>query len=516
MQRGLLISRSAVETKDIEMITRRLNTLYSLFTHAMTQLGAAANIYSKLCSRREKRRVALLDYWGTLPDDWAEYMGIKQFFELRLAPDRAARGIPLELFDIDADLDSPMTNLMYELFMACKKGIFGGKHRYRYWGNFCFSRGTLGRYDDISPNDIEGLRDVREAVLASDLDEFMPCKRTALRLASAQPWVLNHRTPVIQHLWRVLGKVSQVNSQGGFEGFATSTIGVPFGIGKDSHLLTAFNNVASRFSDHSYLVKLLKALEDVEDGVLIGGYSMAKPSWYSYPEGDTSDADLVGFSECDSRNSIAMYYYGGITDKCGYSRPGNVSTRHLFAPEQLRMTQPAPHYASFKLKIRAAHANLPTSIAVLKDKASAAANLQLEQAFRGPMEFLGNDATTCRSFFTGPKGFKSGAYKDYLVYSCEDAELGSWLTLLLTGIRLEFLCLGVACQGFQGWAIENDLVTGNEKILEIFNKIGRLADKMALETIPEYYLRILQSWEDNSDGFSSLKGWEREPVVYEL
>ena len=64
--------------------------------------------------------------------------------------------------------------------------------------------------------------------------------------------------------------------------------------------------------------------------------------------------------------------------------------------------------------------------------------------------------------------------------------------------------------------IENDLVSGNEDILQIFNKIGEVAEKMALQKIPAYYLKILQSWEDNSDGFSSLKGWEGKPIIYEL
>ena len=63
------------------------------------------------------------------------------------------------------------------------------------------------------------------------------------------------------------------------------------------------------------------------------------------------------------------------------------------------------------------------------------------------------------------------------MYGCSDADLGSWLTLLITGIRSEYLCLGLACQGFQKWAIENDLVSGNEDILQIFNKIGEVAEK---------------------------------------
>lgn len=84
MQGRLLYSSSAVETKDIEMVARELTLIYNTFAYAMTQLGLKANIYSRLISRREKRKVELMDYWGTLPDDWVEYMGVKQFFEAQI------------------------------------------------------------------------------------------------------------------------------------------------------------------------------------------------------------------------------------------------------------------------------------------------------------------------------------------------------------------------------------------------------------------------------------------------
>lgn len=121
MSKRLLYSSSAVETKDIEMVARELKLIYDTFVYAMTQLEVKANIYSKLISRREKRKVELMDYWGTLPDDWAEYMGVKQFFEARLTPARCVAGIAPELFQKDKNRDSNMSQIMQALFSICKK-----------------------------------------------------------------------------------------------------------------------------------------------------------------------------------------------------------------------------------------------------------------------------------------------------------------------------------------------------------------------------------------------------------
>ena len=192
-----------------------------------------------------------------------------------------------------------------------------------------------------------------------------------------------------------------------------------------------------------------------------------------------------------------------------------VNTKHLFSLEKLCNTWMPRYQDVFKLNIEAVHANIPASLLMMKRKSNKLAEIPLEEAFKAHVIYNGTDSIY-RDFINGPVGFPKYAFKNYLMYSCPDDDLGAWLTMLITGIKLEYLCLGVACQGFYKWAIENDLVNGNEDILQIFNKIGGVAEKMALQKIPVYYLKILQSWEDNSDGFSSLKGWEQEPITYEL
>lgn len=511
MQGRLLYSSSAVETKDIEMVARELNLIYNTFAYAMTQLELKANIYSKLISRREKRKVELMDYWGTLPDDWVEYMGVKQFFEARLTPARCVAGIAPELFQRDVERNSNMTRIMREMFLMCMRGESIGTRGYRYWGNFWFSKTKGTRYDFINQTNLDKLNDLRLAIRQEEHKPYWPGKITALRLGANRPRVLNHYTPVVRCLWKILGKNSQLTGEP--QGFTTTATGISLGRVDASD--NGFSMGNWMWLVPSYLIRLLMILNVVETSVLIGGYSIDTPEWNPYTRGTPINSRLSGYIECDSRKSVHAYYHSAITEK-RYS-PGYLSTNtlHLFSSEQLYDKNMPCYQEAFKLNIEAVHANIPASLLMMKDKSKKLAEIPLEEAFKAHM-FCTSKYSLRRDFINGPYGFAEYAFKDYLMYSCSDTDLGSWLTLLITGIKLEYLCLGVACQEFQKWAIENDLVNGNEEILEIFNKIGEVAEKMALQKIPAYYLKILQSWEDNSDGFSSLKDWEGKPITYEL
>lgn len=508
---GILYSSSAVETKDIEMVARELTLIYNTFVYAMTQLELKANIYSKLISRREKRKVELMDYWGTLPDDWVEYMGVKQFFETRLTPAKCVAGIAPELFQRDVERNSNMTRIMRDMFLMCMRWESSGARGYRYWGNFWFSKIKGTRYDFIHQTNLDKLNDLRLIIRHEERQPYWPGKITALRLGANQPRVLNHYTPVIQYLWKILGKISRVVGQQ--QGFLTNATGISLGSVDEGS--NSFEMGNSMCLGQPYLIRLLRTLNLVETGVLVGGYSIDVPIWGPYNGNTTNTLRLYGYIEGDSRKSVNVYYHSAVITK-RYS-PGyrDINTQHLFSSEQL-YGKDMPYYQElFKLNIEAVHANIPASLLMMKEKSKKLAEIPLEEAFKAHM--LSNDKNSLRrDFINGPYGFPEYAFKDYLMYGCSDADLGSWLTLLITGIRSEYLCLGLACQGFQKWAIENDLVNGNEEILQIFNKIGGVAEKMALQKIPAYYLKILQSWEDNSDGFSSLKDWEGKPITYEL
>lgn len=479
MQGRLLYSSSAVETKDIEMVARELTLIYNTFAYAMTQLGLKANIYSRLISRREKRKVELMDYWGTLPDDWVEYMGVKQFFEARLTPAGCAVGIAPELFQRDAERNSNMTRIMRDMFSMCMRWESMGTRGYRYWGNFWFSKTKGTRYEFINQTNLDELNDLRLTIRREEHQPYWPGKITALRLGVNQPRVLNHYTPVIRYLWKILGKISRV--AGKQQGFLTNATGISIGSVYEGS--ESFEMGTPMCLGQPYLIKLLRTLNCVETGVLRGGYSIDVPIWNQSRGYNANTLRLYGYIEGDYRKSVHVYYYTAIVEK---------------------------RYASEYRDI-----NIPASLLMMKEKSKKLAEIPLEKAFKAYMLSFGKYSLD-RDFINGPYGFPEYAFKDYLMYGCSDADLGSWLTLLITGIRSEYLCLGLACQGFQKWAIENDLVSGNEDILQIFNKIGEVAEKMALQKIPAYYLKILQSWEDNSDGFSSLKGWEGKPITYEL
>lgn len=227
MQGRLLYSSSAVETKDIEMVARELTLIYNTFAYAMTQLGLKANIYSRLISRREKRKVELMDYWGTLPDDWVEYMGVKQFFEARLTPARCVAGIAPELFQRDAERNSNMTRIMRDMFTMCMRWESMGTRGYRYWGNFWFSKTKGTRYEFINQTNLDELNDLRLTIRREEHQPYWPGKITALRLGANQPRVLNHYTPVIRYLWKILGKISRV--AGKQQGFLTNATGISLG-----------------------------------------------------------------------------------------------------------------------------------------------------------------------------------------------------------------------------------------------------------------------------------------------
>lgn len=512
MSKRLLYSSSAVETKDIEMVARELKLIYNTFVYAMTQLEVKANIYSKLISRREKRKVELMDYWGTLPDDWAEYMGVKQFFEARLTPARCVAGIAPELFQKDKNRNSNMSQIMQALFSICKNGVsITAKSGCRYWGNFRFSMVKDYCIMFIDRTKPEDLNDLRTAIIQEEPRNYRAYKMTALRLGTNQPRILNHYTPVIRYLWKILGKPSQITGEK--QGFLPTTTGIAFGDIYNGH--SGFRVGPWTSSGPAYLIRLLKTLNEVEVGVLKGGYSVDTLEWYSPSVGDIRDSHLPGYTECDCRKSVNMYYTSGIPKKFYSIGPTMVNTKHLFSTEKLCTTWMPCYQEVFKLNIKAVHANIPASLLMMKRKSNKLAEIPLEEAFKAHV--ICNDMDSIyRDFINGPVGFPKYAFKNYLMYSCPDDDLGAWLTMLITGIKLECLCLGVACQGFYKWAIENDLVNGNEDILQIFNKIGGVAEKMALQKIPAYYLKILQSWEDNSNGFSSLKGWEQEPITYEL
>lgn len=511
MQGRLLYSSSAVETKDIEMVARELTLIYNTFAYAMTQLGLKANIYSRLISRREKRKVELMDYWGTLPDDWVEYMGVKQFFEARLTPARCVAGIAPELFQRDVERNSNMTRIMRDMFSMCMRWESMGTRGYRYWGNFWFSKTKGTRYEFINKTNLDELNDLRLTIRREEHRPYWPGKITALRLGANQPRVLNHYTPVIRYLWKILGKISRV--AGKQQRFLTNATGISLGSVYEGS--ESFEMGTPRCLGQPYLIRLLRTLNCVETGVLAGGYSIDVPIWNRSRGYNANTLRLYGYIEGDCRKSVHVYYYTAIVEKRYTSEYRDINTRHLFSLEQLYGKDMPCYQNLFKLNIEAVHANIPASLLMMKEKSKKLAEIPLEKAFKAYM--LSFDTYSLdRDFINGPYGFPEYAFKDYLMYGCSDADLGSWLTLLITGIRSEYLCLGLACQGFQKWAIENDLVSGNEDILQIFNKIGEVAEKMALQKIPAYYLKILQSWEDNSDGFSSLKGWEGKPITYEL
>lgn len=292
MQGRLLYSSSAVETKDIEMVARELTLIYNTFAYAMTQLELKANIYSKLISRREKRKVELMDYWGTLPDDWVEYMGVKQFFEARLTPARCVAGIAPELFQRDVERNSNMTRIMRDMFSMCMRWESRGTRGYRYWGNFWFSKTKGTRYEFINQTNLDELNDLRLTIRREEHQPYWPGKITALRLGVNQPRVLNHYTPVIRYLWKILGKISRV--AGKQQGFLTNATGISLGSVDEGS--ESFEMGTPRCLGQPYLIRLLRTLNCVETGVLAGGYSIDVPIWNRSRGYNANNLRLYGYN----------------------------------------------------------------------------------------------------------------------------------------------------------------------------------------------------------------------------
>lgn len=362
MQGRLLYSSSAVETKDIEMVARELTLIYNTFAYAMTQLELKANIYSKLISRREKRKVELMDYWGTLPDDWVEYMGVKQFFEARLTPARCVAGIAPELFQRDVERNSNMTRIMRDMFSMCMRWESMGTRGYRYWGNFWFSKTKGTRYEFINKTNLDELNDLRLTIRREEHRPYWPGKITALRLGANQPRVLNHYTPVIRYLWKILGKISRV--AGKQQRFLTNATGISLGSVDEGS--ESFEMGTPRCLGQPYLIRLLRTLNCVETGVLAGGYSIDVPIWNRSRGYNANNLRLYGYIEGDCRKSVHVYYDTAIVEKRYASDYRDINTRHLFSSEQLYGKDMPCYQNLFKLNIEAVHANIPASLLMMK------------------------------------------------------------------------------------------------------------------------------------------------------